>query len=156
MSNNEFEPEGLQLLEFFEIFLGELEWRTCTTSRAKYKNTFIDQSISPPYASFRFKNERLDVINLIKEALSIYRGKIEWVMVERKRDSLPGINRSIMPKRLLDVKEKAERVDMYCLEYMKKYEPEFSPPAHADLINLTKHIKAFFFAQHPEVLIKKE
>lgn len=63
---------------------------------------------------------------------------------KHKRDGLPGINWTIGPSRLWEVKKQALKLDLPLEQYIAQYEPELGPVAYDDLEGLTKHIRQAF------------
>jgi len=49
-----------------------------------------------------------------------------------------------MPRRLLEVRQRAEDLDVSPKEYMVKYEPGFGAIAYHDVAGLTEHVINFF------------
>lgn len=139
---------GKELLAVIES-LGELEWMRF---RNRYPEVQIkgepkrieDRSSYFPYTSFRFQNERADIINNLQQALACYPGTMEWILISQKREFEDGVNRCVLPKHVQDMKIKARELELHIDDYMARFEPEFSPKAFEDLEKLSTHVKSFF------------
>ncbi|MBN6112952.1 hypothetical protein [Xanthomonas bonasiae] len=138
--------EGDLLNFIYEI--SPLEWR-------KYQQRYpkvwvgdhfekVDRSEYPPYISFRFEDEREVIIERLKQSIEKYSGKVSWVLNEHRREGLPGVNWTIGPSRLWEVKEQALKLGLTPAEYLAQYEPEFGPVAYSDLEGLAEHIRSAF------------
>lgn len=131
--------------------LGVLEWK-------KYQNRYpyilinnkleiIERSSYPPFTSFRFKNEKAKIIEMLTQAISSYQGDIDWVLISTKREYGKGINYCVLTKYVQDKKEEMKKTNkiMYSVDsYIAKNIPQFGPVAYNDLVGLTKHIEHFF------------
>lgn len=131
--------------------LGDLEWK-------KYQNRYpyilinnkleiIERSSYPPFTSFRFKNEKEKIIEMLTQAISSYQGDIDWVLISTKREYGKGINYCVLTKYVQDKKEEMKKTDqiIYSVDsYIAKNIPQFGPVAYNDLVDLTKHIEHFF------------
>jgi len=139
-------PEGDLLNVLYAI--SPLEWRKF---QQRYPEIWVgdhfekvDRSKCPPYVSFRFADEHGAVIERLKMAIENYSGKVVWMLGKHKRDGLPGINWTIGPSRLWEVKKQALKLDLPPEQYIAQYEPELGPVAYDDLEGLTKHIRQAF------------
>ncbi len=103
-----------------------------------------DKSNFPPWMSFRFESDDDVILEKFRHAIDDYYGKIRWSLNEHKREGLPGINWTIKPRRLLEVKEQADKLDLSPSQYIAQYEPEFGPAAYEDLVGLTEYIRQLF------------
>jgi hypothetical protein len=134
-------PEG-ELLKLIES-LGSLAWRKYQQRypQAWIDNKFqtIDASGEPPFTSFRFEKEDPAVIERIRSALENYKGRVEWVLGEHKRDPLPGTNWMICPKRCWEIQTTELNKGMSVGAYMARNEPDFGPVAYSDLVELTAY-----------------
>lgn len=143
VSKNESKP----LMDLIES-IGETEWRKGSASEYVVRERGIwvlkSQCHHPPSVSFRFKQENPDAISRLKRAVESYVGKVSWVLSEYKRETLPGVNWTIGPVRLWEVREKARKLDLAPNQYLAKYEPEFGPLAFEDLPALVEHIRHSF------------
>ncbi|MHA6885008.1 hypothetical protein [Ralstonia pseudosolanacearum] len=140
--------EGREIVDFVEV-LGELAWAKFETRRPTFSikdspSFCEDRSCYPPYAVFRFRDERDEVIERLKLGVSDYKGGVEWVMVGHKRYGLPGTNWMICPRRLLEVEDLARSKNITAGGYMAQFEPDFGPVAYDDVINLVGHLRAIF------------
>lgn len=137
------EDEG-KLLNVIES-LGKLAWRRFQQRYplAWVDNQFqkVDRSDIPPACSFRFAIEDPQIIDKLKKAVEAYQGKLEWVMVGRKREVLPGTNWVILAKRYRAMEDVAKKAGVTPEKYMGVHEPEFGPIAYEDIIGLTEHVR---------------
>ncbi len=147
MTDSDLKQESWMLLEFIES-LAETEWRKCVNSQYSIKEHGLwvikDQSSHPPTVSFRFKVEEPELILRLKSAVESYEGRVKWALDGHKRDRLPGMNWTIEPSRLFEVKSRALELNLAPNQFMAKYEPEFGPVAYEDIIDLTEYIKNAF------------
>lgn len=141
------DPEG-DLLNLIEE-IGPLEWRKYQQRNPEVwvRDHFERESRSefPPFISFRFQCEDIKIIEKLKVVVDGYKGKVKWVVDEHKRDGLVGINWTIKPGRMLEVKALALKYGLASSQYMAKYEPGFGPIAYDDLVGLTEHVRDAFF-----------
>ncbi|WP_099074293.1 hypothetical protein [Proteus alimentorum] len=104
--------DGSILLELISK-LGDLEWK-------KYQNRYpyilinnkleiIERSSYPPFTSFRFKNEKAKIIEMLTQAISSYQGDIDWVLISTKREYGKGINYCVLTKYVQDKKEEIKK-----------------------------------------------
>ncbi|GKX45538.1 hypothetical protein [Pectobacterium carotovorum] len=127
--------------------LGELEWKRY---RERYPEIWnndhferADCSNIPPSTSFRFKEENLHVINLLKEALDSYKGRLQWSMIDQPKKYTEGVNRCIMPTYVKELREKKdETFEVY--DYISEHLPEFGLIAYEDLVGLADHVRLAF------------
>jgi len=141
--NEKILPEKT-ILNFLEE-TSPLAWgRTQTrTDKQMVNGRWIDRDYLkyPPYISFRFQNEDSRLIKIIEEAVETFKGNVVWLVGEHKRIDLPGINRSILPKKLEEVYEIAAQKKMSADDYLAKYEPELGSLAYDDLPKLAEYIR---------------
>ncbi|MBD9515035.1 hypothetical protein NK553_04090 [Pseudomonas sp. ZM23] len=139
-------PEG-DLLNVLED-ISSLEWRRYQQRSPEVwlngRFEKIERPEYPPYISFRFEHESQAVIARLKDSLLSYGGKIKWLLVEHKRDSLPGTNWMVCPEKMVEVREEAAQAGISTGQYLAQYEPEFGPAAYDDLVGLTEHIRRAF------------
>lgn len=138
--------EGL-LLNLIES-LSRLEWRKYQQRYPEIwqENRFqrADYSEHPPFISFRFQDEDVELIGRLKQTVESYKGIVEWVMIGHKRDGLPGTNWMICPKRLREASNAALDSGVPAGQYMAEHEPEFGPVAYEDLLALTEYLRNIF------------
>jgi hypothetical protein len=138
------EITGRELLGLVEQ-LGELEWAKFETRQptieTRFSITVEDRSTHPPYASFRFKVESLDLIQRLQAAVSSYRGPISWVMSSHSRAPLPSTNWIIQPKLAADSEEKASEFGLPLWRYMKENFPTYGPACYQDLPVFVEHVR---------------
>lgn len=146
MSIPDAKNESLPLLEVIEA-LGETEWRKGSASEyvAKEQGVWVlkKQPHTVPTVSFRFKLEDSQVIKVLNEAIACYRGAISWVLLEYKREALPGTNWTIEPFRLSEVSERAKAEGLTASQYLFKHDCDFASVAFEDLNKLAAHIAKF-------------
>jgi hypothetical protein len=134
-----------RLLEAMENF-DEVEW-------GKYGPVIDDGGTDPypPVTVWRYKekDERRD--QLIVDAVKSFNGDIQWEITFRDRESLPGRNWSIMPKRfqefLNNFKENKETIKatgaLSADGAFAVLEPEIGKAANRELPDLAEHIKNY-------------
>ncbi|MFE8645078.1 hypothetical protein ACFX58_08335 [Sphingomonas sp. NCPPB 2930] len=140
-------PEGA-LLNLIEDF-GDLAWRKY---QQRFPEVWIDNKFQredrsgyPPFISFRFENEDPDFIGRLKSAIEGFNGAVVWVMGEHKRHALPGINRIVCPKKLLEINDSEILIPgVSAGKYMAEHEPGFGPLAYDDLLHLTAYLRNIF------------
>ncbi|PND29616.1 hypothetical protein C1I89_23570 [Achromobacter pulmonis] len=93
---------------------------------------------------FRFEQDKPEVISLLRRAILSYRGIVSWVLQDFDRGSGRRSNWVIMPRRLLEVEQKAQDLEISPRKYMTRYEPEFGAIAYRDMAGLTEHVLNFF------------
>lgn len=144
MSDTQIATDDNVLFSFIEQ-LSDLEWGK---KQSRYPDSWIenrfqrvDHSGHPPYCSFRFAKEDPHLIACLKLAVDSYKGRVEWVMVGREREHLPGINWMICPKRYWEVWDVALSKGISAGQYMAEHEPDFGPVAYEDMHGLARHIQ---------------
>lgn len=139
--------ECRQLVDFIES-LGPTEWRKSTASEYVIRSAVgweIGSQIEcPPEILFRFEQDKPEVISLLRRAILSYRGMVSWVLQDFDRGSGRRSNWVIMPRRLLEVEQKAQDLEISSRKYMTRYEPEFGAIAYRDMAGLTEHVINFF------------
>jgi len=127
--------------------IGELEWKRY---RQRYPEMWIndhfekvDHSCYPPSTSFRFKDETPKVIELLRDILISYKGKIKWSLIEQAKEYGSGVNRCILPTYVKEIQEKEDKIHK-AYEYIAEHDPDFGAIAYEDLINLTEYICSEF------------
>jgi hypothetical protein len=86
------------------------------------------------------------LIERLKQAVESYKGVVAWVMVDHKREGLPGKNWAVCPKRLWEVDNTVLDSGVWAGQYMAQYEPEFGPVAYEDLSVLTTYLHNVFLS----------
>jgi hypothetical protein len=139
-------PEGRLLNLLHEI--SPLAWRRFNQRYLKswIRGEFrvVDRSVFPPGVYFRFENEDERVVKNLKNSIESYSGKISWVLSGRQRDSLPGVNWAIYPKRIDEVKKVSANIGISPREYVAIFEPVISIDAYNDIESLESHIRRNF------------
>ncbi len=139
-------PEGDLLNVLYRI--SPLKWRRFQQRypEARVDDSFqvIDRSSYSPYISFRLVEDNDEVMRKLKWAVEDYAGSVSWTLHEHKRYGLPGVNWTIRPSRICEVKELAQALGLTSDEYLAKYEPNFGVIAYVDLDGLTEHIRRVF------------
>jgi hypothetical protein len=105
----------------------------------------------PPVVAWRYKekDERRD--RLIVDAVESFNGNLKWTTTFRDRESLPGRNWSIMPKRfkefLNELKNNPGIIDpdvfISAERAFSAIEPEVGKAANQEISQLAEHIKKF-------------
>jgi len=142
---NFIEP-GLILLNEIDR-ISPLVWRKF---RARYSNFWkdgnfeiVDQTSFPPYVSFRFATENIELLDKLVSVISEYDGYTKWSMVGFRRNVLPGRNWVISPE--IVAKKREELGDLKSVDsYFLSEFPDFSSPAYSDLNKLSGYIKYNF------------
>lgn len=144
--------QGRELLNFIEQ-LGDLDWFKYET---RYVNILLknggkiveDRSGRPPYASFRFKVEKPEIIEKLKKTIADYQGEVEWIMDCYQRVSFPNSrNWTICPKKVIDSWQLALSSDISIGQWMEKYDPLFGPKAYKDVRVLVAYLSGVFGVQ---------
>lgn len=139
-------PEGDLLNVLYNI--SPLEWRKYQQRYPEvrvgddFKN--VDRSGYPPFVSFRFATSSQELVEKLKSAIETYHGTVSWALHEHKRDGLPGVNFTIRPSRVFDVRTQASSLGLTPDQYLAEYEPGFGELAYADLVGLTEHVRQVF------------
>jgi hypothetical protein len=128
-----------KLMEAMKSF-DEVEW-------GKYGPAIDDGETDPypPVTVWRYKekDERRD--QLIVNAVESFNGNIQWTISFRDRESLPGRNWSIAPKRyeefLNEIKDNPDIIN--AKEAFAAAEPEVGKAANQEIPDLAEHIKKF-------------
>ena len=103
----------------------------------------------PPVVVWRYKEKDEKRDQLIVDAVETFNGEIQWTTTFRDRESLPGRNWSIMPKRfkefLDDLKNNREIIKatgvLSAEGAFAVIEPEVGKAANKELPELAEHIK---------------
>jgi hypothetical protein len=126
--------------------LGETEWTGGTLVMQK-----DDDWKCPPVIAWRYKDkdERRD--QLIVDAVESFNGNLQWIITFRDRESLPGRNWSIMPRRfkefLNELKKNPGLIDpdlfISSERAFSKIEPEIGEIANQEIPQLAEYIKNY-------------
>lgn len=125
--------------------VAELEWRKFQARLVEIvlKTGEIhreDNSRIPPFTSFRFKDEDPALVEKLRSAVANYKGTVTWHMFGHQRLTLPGTNWIIRPTFVEEVISEAGGEDWG--SYIVERYPGFAPIAYADLLGLTKYVRA--------------
>jgi hypothetical protein len=126
-----------EIIEALKSF-GELDW---------YKYGPIlksEEDLERPHVTvWRYKNDDKNRDQLIVNAIESFRGKIQWAISFRDRESLPGRNWWIEPKDFQDflykIKDNTEIID--AKGAFAAAEPEIGKAANREIPDLAEHIK---------------
>ena len=135
---------GDELLYVIEE-VAELEWRKFQARQVRVvlKSGEVyreDNSLLPPFTSFRFKTESAEQIALIESAVIEYAGRVAWQMSYHLRISLPGRNWLIRPTFVNQIaNEVGDGQDVG--RYIAERYSDFAPAAYADLLGLAEHVR---------------
>jgi len=146
VNSSEISDREGALLNVIEKF-GPLVWRKY---QQRYPRVWVrdhaeieDRSSFPPYLSFRFQNERPEVIEILKELISTYEGDVRWGLEPHFRESLSGTNWLIAPEDVIRMRTALENDSITVYEFFSKEYPLFGPVAYRDLDRLTIHFENF-------------
>lgn len=137
--------EGGELLEFVKS-LGALEWARfqarCPVIDLGQGAVVEDRSAMPPFTSFRFFKEDLEVVRKLRDSVASYRGAMRWVMVGRDRFPLAGTNWTVAPQFVDELREEAATLGIPVSSLCEQRVPSLGPVAYRDLLGLTRHVIA--------------
>jgi hypothetical protein len=141
---------GNKIVALLERY-AELDWAKTISRNPTIEGigTSSDQSEHSPYVIFRLKNENNKLIELVRDAIETFRGRLAWVLVAHDRAPLPGTNWTICPKVTIDIATEAENANLSRRDYIRLRMPEVGPKAHDDLLDLFYHLQEKFKASGP-------
>ena len=136
--------------EILDLLKGksELDWARNSFSQVAYSTAegevTEDRSSEPPYTSFRFKSDQSELLEVIKHALSCYKGRVEWALFAHDRSPSVGINWTICPKLTVDLDAEIRRSGLTVQQYFKTQAPEFGVLAYEDMVDLVAFLRQAF------------
>lgn len=120
--------------------LCELDWAKNSLSRVVFTTpggtTNEDRSAEPPYTSFRLRGDRPGFLEALSDAVSSYRGAIDWVLISHERTPLPGVNWTLCPKLTVDLDAEVKASGLPVQQYFRERVPGFGAQAYADMLPL--------------------
>ena len=117
--------------------LGKFEWAV----KRPYATEGGEALNFPPIFCWRYQNQSEEQLEIIRKAISTFKGKIDWEFINPENSK----NWVIRPKLLNDVLKKEQLLGiLVAAEYLAKKYPEFGQEANQEFNQLAEHFQSVF------------